>query len=152
MFCTSTVQLVLPFGLLCSISDPTPYFLVPFFSHPTFLTVSGQLHLETAAWYVCWLMIYYFSVSPCIFFLFCLAREREVIGGVVSHFNLIILASALNKVYSFGPTFRAENSHTRRHLAEFYMLEGEVYIVSQVKSNGEGLILVGALGCIHTVK
>ncbi|NQX88784.1 MAG: asparagine--tRNA ligase [Halioglobus sp.] len=33
---------------------------------------------------------------------------------------------AMSKVYSFGPTFRAENSHTSRHLAEFWMVEPEV--------------------------
>jgi asparaginyl-tRNA synthetase len=54
-----------------------------FFGHPTFLTVSGQLALET---YCC----------------------------------------ALSKVYTFGPTFRAENSNTSRHLAEFWMIEPEV--------------------------
>lgn len=53
-----------------------------FFGKESFLTVSGQLNLET---YAC-------SVS---------------------------------KVYTFGPTFRAENSNTTRHLAEFWMLEVE---------------------------
>jgi asparaginyl-tRNA synthetase len=33
---------------------------------------------------------------------------------------------ALSKVYTFGPTFRAENSNTRRHLAEFWMVEPEI--------------------------
>ena len=33
---------------------------------------------------------------------------------------------ALGKVYTFGPTFRAENSNTTRHLAEFWMIEPEV--------------------------
>lgn len=37
-----------------------------------------------------------------------------------------IFACALGKVYSFGPTFRAENSNTSRHLAEFWMIEPEV--------------------------
>src|SRR5207248_452723 len=35
-------------------------------------------------------------------------------------------ALALGKVYSFGPTFRAEKSKTRRHLTEFWMVEPEV--------------------------
>ena len=37
-----------------------------------------------------------------------------------------IAAASVRKVYSFGPTFRAENSHTTRHLAEFWMLEPEI--------------------------
>ncbi len=36
------------------------------------------------------------------------------------------LASALGKIYTFGPTFRAENSHTTRHLSEFWMIEPEM--------------------------
>lgn len=35
-------------------------------------------------------------------------------------------ASALSDIYTFGPTFRAENSHTSRHLAEFWMIEPEL--------------------------
>jgi asparaginyl-tRNA synthetase len=54
-----------------------------FFGRETFLTVSGQLEVET----------------------YCLA---------------------LSKVYTFGPTFRAENSNTPRHLAEFWMVEPEI--------------------------
>ena len=54
-----------------------------FFGLPTYLTVSGQLNVET---YCC----------------------------------------ALSKVYTFGPTFRAENSNTSRHLAEFWMIEPEL--------------------------
>src|SRR5204862_6330802 len=54
-----------------------------FFGRETFLTVSGQLNVET----------------------YCLA---------------------LSKVYTFGATFRAENSNTRRHLAEFWMIEPEI--------------------------
>ncbi len=37
-----------------------------------------------------------------------------------------LAALALSKVYTFGPTFRAENSNTSRHLAEFWMIEPEV--------------------------
>lgn len=54
-----------------------------FFGKGTFLTVSGQLNLET---YAC----------------------------------------AMGNTYTFGPTFRAENSNTSRHLAEFWMIEPEV--------------------------
>ncbi|MCC5872861.1 MAG: asparagine--tRNA ligase [Gammaproteobacteria bacterium] len=54
-----------------------------FFGEEAFLTVSGQLQVES----------------------YCLA---------------------LSKVYTFGPTFRAENSNTSRHLAEFWMVEPEV--------------------------
>ena len=38
-------------------------------------------------------------------------------------------ALALGKVYTFGPTFRAENSNTTRHLAEFWMIEPEVAFI-----------------------
>eukprot|EP01055_Gregarina_sp_Pseudo9_P002575 Gregarina_sp_Pseudo_9__2574@NODE_283_length_3297_cov_40_004911_g265_i0_p1_GENE_NODE_283_length_3297_cov_40_004911_g265_i0NODE_283_length_3297_cov_40_004911_g265_i0_p1_ORF_typecomplete_len509_score92_23tRNAsynt_2/PF00152_20/4_4e98tRNA_anticodon/PF01336_25/9_5e07tRNA_anticodon/PF01336_25/7_9e03tRNAsynt_2d/PF01409_20/1_4e02tRNAsynt_2d/PF01409_20/0_0031_NODE_283_length_3297_cov_40_004911_g265_i08592385 len=54
-----------------------------FFGKKAFLTVSGQLNLET----------------------YCMG---------------------LSDVYTFGPTFRAENSHTSRHLAEFWMIEPEM--------------------------
>ena len=58
-------------------------FTKDFFGRETFLTVSGQLNVET----------------------YCMA---------------------LSKVYTFGPTFRAENSNTSRHLAEFWMIEPEI--------------------------
>lgn len=41
-------------------------------------------------------------------------------------------AMALGKVYTFGPTFRAENSNTSRHLAEFWMIEPEVAFMDLV--------------------
>lgn len=37
-----------------------------------------------------------------------------------------IFATSMSKVYTFGPTFRAENSHTPRHLSEFWMVEPEI--------------------------
>ncbi len=37
-----------------------------------------------------------------------------------------IFATALSNVYTFGPTFRAENSHTSRHASEFWMIEPEI--------------------------
>jgi asparaginyl-tRNA synthetase len=44
-------------------------------------------------------------------------------------------ACALSRVYTFGPTFRAENSHTSRHLAEFWMVEPEMVFANlQVSS------------------
>ena len=63
--------------------DGRPDFAQDFFGREAFLTVSGQLNVET---YCC----------------------------------------ALSKVYTFGPTFRAENSNTSRHLAEFWMVEPEI--------------------------
>jgi asparaginyl-tRNA synthetase len=43
-------------------------------------------------------------------------------------------ATALGEVYTFGPTFRAENSNTTRHLAEFWMIEPEVAF-NELKEN-----------------
>lgn len=45
----------------------------------------------------------------------------------------LVVCSALSKVYTFGPTFRADLSHTRRHLAEFYMVEAEVCFVKELE-------------------
>jgi asparaginyl-tRNA synthetase len=45
---------------------------------------------------------------------------------VSGQLNAESYALALDRVYTFGPTFRAENSNTRRHLAEFWMIEPEV--------------------------
>ena len=40
-------------------------------------------------------------------------------------------ATALGQIYTFGPTFRAENSNTPRHLAEFWMVEPEVAFIDK---------------------
>lgn len=45
---------------------------------------------------------------------------------VSGQLNAETIACALTDVYTFGPTFRAENSHTTRHLAEFWMMEPEM--------------------------
>ena len=51
-------------------------------------------------------------------------------------------AAALGKVYTFGPTFRAEKSKTRRHLTEFWMLEPEASYahLEDMVQLGEGLV------------
>lgn len=41
-------------------------------------------------------------------------------------------AAGLGNVYTFGPTFRAENSNTTRHLAEFWMVEPEVWFIDRI--------------------
>ncbi|WP_343154627.1 asparagine--tRNA ligase [Buchnera aphidicola (Pseudoregma panicola)] len=46
---------------------------------------------------------------------------------VSGQLTLETYASALSKVYTFGPVFRAEDSNTKRHLSEFWMLEIEAY-------------------------
>ncbi|XP_044747809.1 probable asparagine--tRNA ligase, mitochondrial [Coccinella septempunctata] len=61
-----------------------------FFDGKSYLTVSGQLHLEA-------------------------------------------IANGLGKVYTFGPTFRAENSKSRLHLSEFYMIEAEIPFLQEIK-------------------
>ena len=48
------------------------------------------------------------------------------------------LRLALGKVYTFGPTFRAENSNTSRHLAEFWMVEPEMAFYELDRQHGPG--------------
>ncbi len=48
---------------------------------------------------------------------------RETFLTVSGQLNVEAYCLALSKVYTFGPTFRAENSNTTRHLAEFWMIE-----------------------------
>lgn len=72
-----------------------------FFDKKVYLTVSGQLHLEAMAGYYSPNL----TKFPPSFDFFC---------------------RGLPKVFTLGPTFRAENSRSRRHLAEFRMLEAEL--------------------------
>ena len=51
---------------------------------------------------------------------------KETFLTVSGQLNAEAYACALSKVYTFGPTFRAENSNTSRHLAEFWMVEPEI--------------------------
>jgi hypothetical protein len=48
---------------------------------------------------------------------------REAFLTVSGQLNVEAYCLALTKVYTFGPTFRAENANTSRHLAEFWMIE-----------------------------
>ncbi|UVD81670.1 asparagine--tRNA ligase [Mycoplasma iguanae] len=50
--------------------------------------------------------------------------------GVTGQLHGESYAIGFNKIYTFGPTFRAENSHTKRHAAEFWMIEPEVAFYS----------------------
>src|SRR6187549_2925749 len=51
---------------------------------------------------------------------------KEAFLTVSGQLNVETYCLALSKVYTFGPTFRAENSNTSRHLAEFWMIEPEI--------------------------
>ena len=51
---------------------------------------------------------------------------RETFLTVSGQLNVECYCMAMSKVYTFGPTFRAENSNTSRHLAEFWMIEPEI--------------------------
>ena len=52
--------------------------------------------------------------------------QRPTFLTVSGQLEAEIFATSLGKVYTFGPTFRAENSNTSRHLAEFWMVEPEM--------------------------
>ena len=59
---------------------------------------------------------------------------KETNLTVSGQLNGELAAMALGKIYTFGPTFRAENSNTSRHLAEFWMIEPEAAF-NEIKEN-----------------
>jgi asparaginyl-tRNA synthetase len=67
---------------------------------------------------------------------------REAFLTVSGQLNVEAYCLALTKVYTFGPTFRAENSNTSRHLAEFWMIEPEIAFadLSDNATLAEGLL------------
>jgi asparaginyl-tRNA synthetase len=67
---------------------------------------------------------------------------REAFLTVSGQLNIEAYCLALTKVYTFGPTLRAENSNTSRHLAEFWMIEPEIAFadLSDNAALGEALL------------
>ena len=61
---------------------------------------------------------------------------REAFLTVSGQLNVEAYCLALGRVYTFGPTFRAENSNTSRHLAEFWMVEPE-WAFADLRDNAE---------------
>jgi asparaginyl-tRNA synthetase len=61
---------------------------------------------------------------------------REAFLTVSGQLNVEAYCLALSKVYTFGPTFRAENSNTSRHLAEFWMIEPEIAFAGLAENAG----------------
>ena len=61
-------------------------------------------------------------------------------------------ACALGDIYTFGPTFRAENSQTTRHLAEFWMIEPEMAFaeLKDVQANAEAMVKHVVKHVLHT--
>ena len=67
---------------------------------------------------------------------------RDAFLTVSGQLNVEAYCLALSRVYTFGPTFRAENSNTSRHLAEFWMIEPEIAFadLSDNATLAEGLL------------
>jgi asparaginyl-tRNA synthetase len=67
---------------------------------------------------------------------------RQTHLTVSGQLNVECYALAMSRVYTFGPTFRAENSNTKRHLAEFWMIEPEIAFANlqQDADLAEGLL------------
>ncbi|XP_021103904.1 probable asparagine--tRNA ligase, mitochondrial isoform X4 [Heterocephalus glaber] len=53
---------------------------------------------------------------------------------VSGQLHLEVMSGAFTQVFTFGPTFRAENSQSRRHLAEFYMVEAEICFAENLQN------------------
>jgi len=70
---------------------------------------------------------------------------------VSGQLNLETHACALSDVYTFGPTFRAENSHTSRHLAEFWMIEPEICFaeLADDMALAVSIVIDSMIFCIH---
>lgn len=68
--------------------------------------------------------------------------HKETMLCVTGQLEAELLAMGLGRVYTFGPTFRAENSNTSRHLAEFWMIEPEMafWDLEDTMKLGEDLI------------
>ena len=67
---------------------------------------------------------------------------KETFLSVSGQLNVEAYALSLSKVYTFGPTFRAEQSHTTRHLAEFWMVEPEIAFadLNEIANVSEGFL------------
>ncbi|XP_038618048.1 probable asparagine--tRNA ligase, mitochondrial isoform X2 [Tachyglossus aculeatus] len=60
---------------------------------------------------------------------------------VSGQLHLEVMSGAFTHVFTFGPTFRAENSQSRRHLAEFYMVEAEVAFTESLQDLTQAMLL-----------
>jgi asparaginyl-tRNA synthetase len=98
-----------------------------FFGEKVFLTVSGQLNgaLRLCARVCC--VLHSKNHRPTTVVLKATARLPYCLcRTATAQTPGEMYASALGNIYTFGPTFRAENSNTSRHLAEFWMIEPEL--------------------------
>ncbi|WP_338044346.1 asparagine--tRNA ligase [Mycoplasma nasistruthionis] len=71
-------------------------------------------------------------------------KNKKATLGVTGQLHGESYAIGMNKIYTFGPTFRAENSNTKKHLAEFWMIEPEVafYDLKQIIELADDLLKV----------